>query len=263
MTPLTIALAPLEGRRVLITGGGTGLGADLTRGFAAAGAEVVIAGRRQAPLETVAAEIPGVTAIIADVTDEASVAAMFATAGPLDIVMANAGAAASAPFTATTNGLWDEMLAVNLTGVFLTLREAARHMQARRRATGGRVWGRLITVASTAGLKGYPYVTAYTAAKHGAVGLTRAIAQELASSGITANALCPGYLDTEMTERTIANIVAETGRTPTEALEALTRSNPQRRLIEPAEVTAAAMWLCGPGSDGVTGQAIAIAGGEL
>ena len=263
MNPTAEPQPSLSGRRVLITGGGTGLGANLARSFGAAGAEVVIAGRRQVPLEAVATDVPGATAIVADVTDEASVAAMFAAAGPLDIVIANAGAAASAPFTGTTSGMWDEMLAVNLTGVFLTLREAARHMQARQRDTGGTMWGRLITIASTAGLKGYPYVTAYTAAKHGAVGLTRAIAVELASSGITANALCPGYLDTEMTARTIANIVAQTARTHAQARDALTRSNPQRRLIEPGEVTAAALWLCGPGSHAITGQAIAIAGGEL
>jgi NAD(P)-dependent dehydrogenase (short-subunit alcohol dehydrogenase family) len=124
-------------------------------------------------------------------------------------------------------------------------------------------WGRLIAVASTAGLKGYPYVSAYTAAKHGAVGLTRAVAHEVAGSGITANAVCPGYLATEMTERTIANIVETTGRTRDQALDALTRANPGGRLIQPAEVTAAALWLCGPGSESINGQAIAIAGGEL
>ena len=127
----------------------------------------------------------------------------------------------------------------------------------------GRGWGRLITVASTAGLRGYAYVSAYTAAKHGAVGLTRAVAQEVAGSGITANALCPGYVDTELTERTIANIMATTGRSHDEALRALTRANPQGRLVQPAEVTAAALWLCGPGSAAVNGQAIAIDGGEL
>ena len=146
-----------------------------------------------------------ITAIVGDVTDEADVVSAFAAAGPIDIVIANAGAADSAPLTRTSLELWERMLAVNLTGVFLTLREGLRQME-------GRDWGRLITVASTAGLKGYSYVSAYTAAKHGAVGLTRAVAQEVARTGITANALCPGYLDTEMTERTIANIVETTGR---------------------------------------------------
>ena len=127
----------------------------------------------------------------------------------------------------------------------------------------GRGWGRLITVASTAGVKGYSYVSAYSAAKHAAVGLTRAVAQEVAGTGITANALCPGYLNTEMTERTIANIVESTGRSHDDALKALTRTNPQGRLIEPNEVTATALWLCADGSEGINGQAIVIAGGEL
>jgi NAD(P)-dependent dehydrogenase (short-subunit alcohol dehydrogenase family) len=245
----------LDGHRVLITGGGTGVGADMARGFAAAGAQVVVVGRRRDPLDAVASADPNIVAIVGDVTDEADVASVFAEAGPVDIVIANAGAAESAPFARTDLDAWERMVSVNLTGVFLTLREGVRQMQERG-------WGRLITVASIAGLKGYAYVSAYAAAKHGAVGLTRAVAQELAGSGITANALCPGYLNTEMTERSIANIVETTGRTAEQAMKALTRSNPQGRLIEPAEVTAAALWLCGPGSESVNGQAIAIAGGE-
>jgi 3-hydroxybutyrate dehydrogenase len=246
----------LAGRTVLITGGGTGVGADMARGFAAAGAEVVVAGRRLEPLQAVAAGTAGVSVVVADVTDEEGVARMFAAAGAVDIVVANAGAAESAPLARTTVEMWQRMVAVNLTGVFLTLRAAVQQME-------GRGWGRLITVASTAGLKGYPYVSAYTAAKHGAVGLTRAVAQEVAGAGITANALCPGYLDTEMTERTVANIMSTTGRSHDDALKALTRTNPQGRLITPSEVTATALWLCGPGSEGINGQAIAIAGGEL
>ena len=246
----------LHGRRVLVTGGGTGLGADLARGFAAAGSDVVVCGRRPQPLDVLAAEVDGVRALVADVTDEASVDALFAAAGPVDVIVANAGVAASAPLARTELDLWNEMIAVNLTGAFLTLRAGVRQLR-------GRDWGRLIVVASITGLQGFPYVSAYTAAKHGAVGLTRAVAQEVAGAGITANALCPGYLDTEMTERTVANIMATTGRSHDDAMKTLTRANPQRRLVQPAEVTAAALWLCGPGSDAINGQAIAIAGGEL
>lgn len=244
----------LTGKRVLITGGGSGVGADLARGFHEAGAEVVITGRRVDPLEAVAARHPGMRCVTGDVTDEGSVAAMFAAAGPVDIVVANAGASTSAPLSRTTLEDWNAMLSVNLTGVFLTLREGLRQF------TG---WGRLISVASTAGLKGYGYVAPYAAAKHGVVGLTRSLALEVARKPVTVNALCPGFLDTEMTERSIANIMDKTGKSHDDALAALTATNPQGRLVQPAEVTAAALWLCAPGSDGINGQAIAIAGGEV
>lgn len=242
----------LEGHRVLITGGGSGAGADLARGFAAAGAKVVIVGRRRGALEAVAAAT-GAEVVVADVTDAASVAAMFAAAGPCDIVIANAGAADSAPFLRTTMDQWNAMIAVNLTGVFLTLQAGLRQM------TG---WGRLISVASTAGLKGYAKIAPYAAAKHGVIGLTRSLALEVAKGPVTVNALCPGFLDTPMTDRSVAVISEKTGRTLAEARAALEAMNPQGRLIQPAEVTAAALWLCGPGSEGINGQAIAISGGE-
>lgn len=244
----------LQGKRVLITGGGSGTGADLARGFAEAGAGVVIAGRRLEALERVAALHAAIRPIVADVTDEASVMSLFAEAGGCDIVIANAGDAKSAPMTRTSLAEWNAMLAVNLTGVFLTFREGLARMKG---------WGRLIAIASTAGLKGYPYVTPYVAAKHGTVGLVRALALEVAAKPITANAICPGFLDTEMTERSISTIMEKTKRTREEAVASLTKSNPQGRLIAPADVTAAALWLCGPGSGSINGHALAISGGEV
>ncbi|UUX48944.1 SDR family NAD(P)-dependent oxidoreductase [Nisaea acidiphila] len=246
----------LDGKIALITGGGSGVGADMALHFAEAGARVVIAGRRIDALEVVARRHRAILPCVADVTDEQSVADLFEAAGPVDIVIANAGVAESAPFAKTSLEDWNRHLAVNLTGVFLTLRAGLQQMK-------GREWGRLIAVASTAGLKGYPYVAAYTAAKHGAVGLVRSVALEVARSGVTANAICPGFLDTEMTERSIANIVEKTGVSPEEARAKLAANNPQGRLIAPAEVSAAALWLCGPGSEGVNGEAVSISGGEI
>ncbi|WIY24751.1 SDR family NAD(P)-dependent oxidoreductase [Parasedimentitalea psychrophila] len=244
----------LTGKRVLITGGGTGLGADMAAHFAAVGAEVVISGRRQDRLDAVASETANTRAIRADVTSEDDVQALFAAAGPVDIVIANAGASTSAPFGRTSLADWNAMLAINLTGVFLTLREGLNQMQG---------WGRLISVASTAGLKGYAYVAPYAAAKHGVVGLTRSLAMETAKRDITVNALCPGFLETEMTERTIQNIVEKTGKARPDAIAALASHNPQKRLVQPHEVSNAALWLCGKGSEGINGQAISIAGGEI
>lgn len=243
----------LAGKRVLITGGGSGAGADLARGFSEAGAEVVIAGRRADALDRVAARLANTRAIPADVTDEHSVRTLFKDAGVCDIVIANAGAADSAPFQRTTLDQWNAMIAVNLTGAFLTLREGLIQLPG---------WGRLIAIASTAGLKGYAKIAPYAAAKHGVVGLVRSLALEVARRPVTVNAICPGFLDTEMTDRSIAVIVEKTGRTPAEARAALESLSPQNRLFQPAEVTSAALWLCGPGSEGVNGQAIAISGGE-
>ncbi|WP_283176615.1 SDR family NAD(P)-dependent oxidoreductase [Gemmobacter sp. 24YEA27] len=246
-------MTDLTGKRVLITGGGTGVGADLARGFAAKGAEVVICGRRLAPLEAVAGPI-GARALQADVTDEADVKRLFTEAGRCDIVIANAGASTSAPLAKTSLADWNAMLAVNLTGVFLTFREALMQFDG---------WGRLIAVASTAGLKGYAYVAPYAAAKHGVVGMVKSLALEVAKKPVTVNALCPGFLDTEMTDRSVANIVEKTGMSAEDARKALATTNPQLRLIQPAEVTAAALWLCGAGAGGINGQALAIAGGEV
>lgn len=243
----------LSGKRVLITGGGTGAGADLARGFTAAGAEVVISGRRLEPLQAVA-KATGARAVQADVTDEASVAAMYAAAGPCDIVIANAGAADSAPMQKTTFDQWNAMIAVNLTGVFLTFREGLRQMPG---------WGRLIAVASSAGLKGYAKIVPYAAAKHGVIGIVRSLALEVAKGPVTVNAICPGFLETPMTDHSVAVIARKTGRSLTEARAALEGLSPQNRLYQPAEVTAAALYLCGPGSEGINGVALPITGGEV
>ena len=243
----------LTGKRILITGGGTGAGADLARGFAEAGAEVVISGRRLAPLEEVA-KATGARVVQADVTDEASVQAMFAAAGPCDIVIANAGAADSAPMLKTTLDQWNAMIAVNLTGVFLTFREGLRQMPG---------WGRLIAVASSAGLKGYAKITPYAAAKHGVIGITRSLALEVAKGPVTVNAICPGFLDTPMTDHSIEVIASKTGRSLSEARATLEGLSPQNRLYQPSEITAAALFLCGPGSEGINGAALPITGGEV
>ena len=244
----------MQGKRVLITGGGSGAGENLALGFAAAGAEVVIAGRRLDALQSVAAKAKGIRCVQADVTDEASVKRMFAEAGAVDIVIANAGAADSAVMAKTSLDQWNAMLAVNLTGVFLTFREGLNQFQG---------WGRLVAVASTAGLKGYAKVAPYVAAKHGVIGMCRSLALEVARNPITVNAICPGFLDTPMTDHSVQVIAEKTGKTLAEARAALEGLNPQNRLFQPAEVTAAALFLCGAGSEGINGQTITIAGGEV
>lgn len=254
-------MSDLSGKSVLITGGGSGLGAVMAKAFADAGARVWIAGRQSAALDAVAAGNPTITPIVADVTDEGSVAQMFAATGPVDIVIANAGASESAPFHKTDLDAWNRMIAVNLTGVFLTLRDGLAQMR-RRDGRDGR-GGRLIAVASTAALKGYAYVAPYAAAKHGVVGMVRSLALEIATTEITVNAICPGFLDTDMTARTIANIVEKTGMAADDALSALTKHNPQGKLVDPMDVAQAALWLCGPGSGAINGQAISVSGGEV
>jgi NAD(P)-dependent dehydrogenase (short-subunit alcohol dehydrogenase family) len=244
----------MQGKRVLITGGGSGAGENLALGFAAAGAEVVIAGRRLDALQSVAAKAKGIRCVQADVTDEASVKRMFAEAGAVDIVIANAGAADSAVMAKTSLDQWNAMLAVNLTGVFLTFREGLNQFQG---------WGRLVAVASTAGLKGYAKVAPYAAAKHGVIGMCRSLALEVARKPVTVNAICPGFLDTPMTDHSVQVIAEKTGKTLAEARAALEGLNPQNRLFQPAEVTAAALFLCGQGSEGINGQTITIAGGEV
>lgn len=253
-------MSALNGKHALVTGGGTGLGAAIASALAAQGAVLTLSGRRRAPLEELAATLPGTVVAQADVSQEESVATMFAAAraahGPVEILVANAGAVESAPLAKTDLELWQRMLAVNLTGAFLCARGALTDMQAQGA-------GRIVFVASTAGLKGYPYVASYCAAKHGVVGLARALAQETAKVGITVNAVCPGFAETPLLENSIRVIAEATGRGEAEARRSLLASNPQGRFVQPAEIAQAVLWLCGPGSDAVTGQAIPIAGGEV
>jgi len=237
----------LAGRKALVTGGGSGVGAVIAARLADAGAKVIVCGRR--PIQPP----QGIDAAICDITDEAAVARLFAR-GPFDIVVANAGISDSAPLTRTSLDQFRAMIDVNLTGSFLTIREALRTMQGD--------WGRVIAIASTASLKGYAYVAPYAAAKHGVLGLVRSAALEVAKKGITVNAICPGFLDTEMTQRSIEQIMAKTGRTHDEATASLAATNPMQRLVPPADVAEAVLWLCAPGSAMVTGQAISISGGE-
>jgi NAD(P)-dependent dehydrogenase (short-subunit alcohol dehydrogenase family) len=249
----------LAGRHALVTGGGTGVGAAIALALADAGARVTICGRREGPLRETAAGRDGIRVATCDVTDPAAMAGVFAAAadawGAPGIVVANAGVAESKPFARVTAAELNAILAVNLVGVFNTFQPALPAM----REAG---WGRLVAIASIAGLKGAPYIAAYCAAKHGVVGLVRALAVEVAKTGVTVNAVCPGYVRTPMFERTLANIVSKTGRSREEALAATVAGNPQGRVIEPAEVADATLWLCGASAASVTGQAIAITGGE-
>ena len=253
----TTAASRFAGKSVLITGGGSGTGADMALAFAEAGARVVISGRRPAALERMADRHAHIIPVVADVTDEAQVAALFAVAGVPDIVIANAGVADSNRLSRTTLAQWQQMLAVNLTGVFLTFRAGLQALE-----QDGRHWGRLIAVASTAGLRGQAYAGAYAASKHGVLGLVRSAALEVARQGVTVNAICPAYLDTEMTENTIRKVMQKTGRNREQAVAALCRHNPQGRLIAPAEVTATALWLCSEGADSINGQAVTLDGGQ-
>ncbi|MBS0254143.1 MAG: SDR family NAD(P)-dependent oxidoreductase [Proteobacteria bacterium] len=252
-------MVDLAGRHAVVTGGGTGIGAAIARALAGAGATVTVMGRRREPLEALAGELPGAAAVPVDVTDEASVAAAMATArarAPIAILVNNAGGAETAPFGKTGTDLWQRMLALNLTGTFLCCRAALADVTAAEQ-------GRIINVASTAGLKGYAYTAAYAAAKHGVIGLTRSLAVELARTSATANALCPGFADTDLVQRSLDAVVAKTGMAREAALAQFVKDNPQGRLIAPEEVGAAALWLCAAASASINGQAIAIAGGEV
>lgn len=252
---------PLRGRHALVTGAARGIGAQIARDLAADGVRLTLLGRDASSLSALAKEIGGDTRYVtADVADAAQVTAAFTTArdqsGPLAILVNNAGQAESAPFQRTSVDLWNRMLAVNLTGCFHCAQQALPQML----ELG---WGRIVNIASTAGQRGYPYVTAYTAAKHGVIGLTRALALEVAKKGITVNAVCPGYTETAILSESIANIVAKTGRSSEQARAQLAAVNPQGRLIQPTEVASAVRWLCSEGASAVTGQSISVSGGEV
>ena len=254
----------LEGRGAVVTGGGQGIGAALARALAEAGAAVVVAARTRSRIEAVATELTDAGhvawALPCDVTDEANVRALAEAAvervGQVDILINNAGAAHSAPLHKTTLEDWNRLLAVNATGAFLCARAFAPSMSERG-------WGRIVTIASTAGLSGGRYVAAYAASKHAAVGLTRCVAAEVGAAGVTANAICPGWVDTEMTREAIDRIVRQTGRNEEEALRAILETTNQRRLIEPEEVANLALVLCDEAAKGINGQAIVLDGGGL
>jgi len=254
----------LSGKHAVVTGGAKGIGGAITEILLAHGARVTSLSRTgtATPLNRAAAAELGdaLHHVTADVSDRESVKKAFESArerfGEIAILVNNAGQATSAPFVKTDAALWRRMMAVNLDGTFHCTQAALPGMLA-----GG--WGRIVNIASTAGLTGYGYVTAYCAAKHGVIGLTRALAVELATKGLTVNAVCPGYTDTDIAREAVAFIVAKTGRTAEQALAELASRNPQKRLVRPEEVANAVVWLCLPGSEAVTGQAIAVAGGEL
>lgn len=248
----------IEGH-ALVTGGGTGIGAAIAGALAADGARVTLVGRREGPLAEVAARI-GASVAVADVTRPEGVghalAAARAAHGPLTILVHNAGVAESAPIARTTADQWRRMMAINLDALFALAQAALPDLLAADN-------GRIVTVASTAGLKGYPYTTAYAASKHGAIGFIRALAAELARSSVTVNAVCPGFTETAIVDAAAANIAARTSRTRDEARAAMAATNPQGRLIDPAEVASAVAWLCRAQNRSITGQSIVVAGGEI
>ena len=246
----------LEGRHALVTGGATGIGLAITKSLRSAGARVTIASRNIERVKAVAAELDGVTGVQLDVTDAADISAVFEQAGPVDILVNNAGIAHAAAFEKTSLEQWSKIMAVNLTGVFLCTQAVLASMRERNE-------GRIINIASTAGLKGAPYISAYAASKHGLIGMTQSLALEFATTGITANCVCPGFTDTQMVDDAVTNITSKTGRSGDEALAKLVQYNPQKRLITPEEVADTVLWLCQDLSRSITGQSIVIGGGEI
>ena len=254
----------LAGRTALVTGGGRGIGRAIALDLAAAGASVAVAARTRAEIDAVAREAlaAGVKAVAlqADVADPASVRALFrdarAALGDLDILVNGAGVAPSAPLVKTTDEQWRQAIEVNLSGAFYCLREALPSMTARG-------WGRVVNVASIAGKTGTPYIAAYAASKHGLLGLTKVAALEVAARGVTVNAVCPGYVDTPMTDESVRRIVEKTGVSAADVRRRLEESSPQKRLYTAAEVSALVLFLCGEGAAGINGQALSVDGGTV
>lgn len=246
-------------KHVVITGGGSGVGEALARCFAAEGAKVTILGRRLEPLEIVAQEISALP-LVADVTDRASLDTALAEArkahGSISIAIANAGAAPSAPLAKITEADFQNTLSVNLMGVFHLWQACLADMK-----DAG--WGRMMAIASTAGLKGYSYVAPYCAAKHGVIGLTRALAHELARTGITVNAICPGFIETPLLDRSVTEIIEKTGMSDSDARKTLVAGNPQKRFVQTDEVAGSALWLCSDAAASINGHALSLSGGEI
>ncbi len=247
-------MGTLDGKHALVTGGGTGIGAAIATMLSNEGARVSLAGRRREPLQQTASRLQGASVIVADVTDPANCTAMAAQArelhGPIDILIANAGAADSSAAAKTTGEQWHRMIDVNLTGAFYTVQSVLPDVTREGQK------GRIVFIASAAGLRGYPYVAAYCAAKHGVVGLTRALAVEL--KNVTVNAICPGFTDTPLLAQSVAAIAAKTGRSAADALATLAKENPGGRLITPEEVATKTVWLCSLAAETINGQAIEI-----
>jgi NAD(P)-dependent dehydrogenase (short-subunit alcohol dehydrogenase family) len=251
----------LNGKIALITGGGRGIGRAIALAFAREGARIAVAARTAEQVEQVADEIgDGAISAICDVSDPKSVTRMFTDVrdrlGDVDILVNNAGIAESATLVATSDDLWDRHLAINLSGTFYCTRAALPAMLEKK-------WGRVINVASIAGKTGAPYISAYSASKHGVMGLTRSVALEVAASGITVNAICPGYVDTDMVTRGVERVVTRTGRNADEALEAIKKMSPQNRLATAEEVAAIALLLASEEGRGINGQGINIDGGSV
>lgn len=256
--------APLAGRRAVVTGAGRGIGRSIALALAQAGADVGITARTQSDLESLVGEIRALgrnsLAVVCDVTNPEQVQHMATTLtaglGGLDILVNNAGNAGSHKFLNHPDELWHRMLAINLTSVYYVTKAFAPTLVEQR-------WGRIITIASIASRVGGRYIAAYTAAKHGVLGLTRALAVELLPHNITVNAICPGYVDTPMTDASVANMVARTGMSEEKAREYLNQTSPQGRLMEPEEVAAVAVFLAQDIAKGITGQAINLDGGGV